>query len=108
MTVENERASLFAALLSVTLCEGRAYEARRIVLFKRVPWPSIPREGERVFFGTTEDDEEPGTSARIKRVYWSADGSVSVEAELEELREEYDLILADTLRGGFTEWLKDV
>jgi hypothetical protein len=96
-----------SVLFSVTLCEGQAYEKRRVVLFKRVEWPSVPREGESVFFGLTDDGEEPGTSARIGRIYWSASGEVSVEAEADQLRDEYDVILADTLRGGFTEDVPD-
>lgn len=90
-------------VLSLELCEGRAYGGTRIVLFRDVDWPGVPPEGALVHFGRSVDGEEAGINARVVQVSWSAT-SIDVAALAENLGAEYDDVVANALRDGYQEW----
>jgi len=102
-------------LLSITLCEGRAYSARRLVMFKLVEWPSVPRVGDLIDWGQDEDGERPACSSEVSRVWFGADGSVGVETRdnenlgLESVGGEggFDKFVEYARRDGFSEDLPD-
>jgi len=91
-------------VLSLELCEKIAYGGKRVVLYKDVMWPSIPPEDSILVCGVSEDGEQTGFTATIKRVYWEANGDVAVGAGKENIREEYDNIVTDIKRDGFLEY----
>ena len=104
----SSRSHTVATVLSLTLCEQQAYVANRVVLFRDTAWPSIPPEGALLAFGVYGEGEDKGEyagiTARIQRVFFDARGSVHVEASMENLRDEYDHIVALAKNDGFMEY----
>lgn len=92
-------------VLSLALYEGFGEEQRHVVLYREVQWPSVPPDGAYLTFGRYgEDDKETGNSCLIRRVFFAASGEVSVEAEAENLRDEFEDTVAHAKRDGFMEW----
>lgn len=90
--------------LSVELCEGILRENRRIALYRHVKWPSIPLQGATIAFGKDNAGDNTGMSASVRRVFFNADGNVSVEVFANNLREEFDDIVKSAREDGFVEW----
>lgn len=72
-------------------------------LRKKIEWIVPPSRGEIVFVGANEHGENAGINSTVRQVAFSTDGSIDVELELCNLREEYEEILELLLRDGFKE-----
>jgi hypothetical protein len=92
-------------IISVELCEKRAYAGRREILFKNAEWDAIPPEGAWMSYGKSE--EEGRVSATKCRVNWNTMGTVSIMLQSENLLDEFDDILRLAKNEGFlpfSEW----
>jgi len=87
-------------IISVELCEKRAYAGRREVLYKNAEWDAIPPEGAWMSYGKS-DEEEGAVSATKCRVNWNTMGTVSIMLQSENLFEEFDDILQLAKNEGF-------
>ena len=91
-------------VLSLALCEKQGYAGRRVLLLMDAEWDAIPPEHAWFSYGTTEDGEGGAITASRLRVGWQSDSVVSVQAESENLHDEFDHAIELAKRDGFLEY----
>lgn len=90
--------------LYITIAEEGKYDrTKKRMLVKEVAWVVPPPEGVIIFVGVGEDGGRADINAKVERVHWHSDGTITVEAVLQYCREEYDTLLGYLYNDGFAE-----